>query len=235
MVLDNQDGATRLMLWGRGPSRAERSGVILILMVLIVCIIGALIWLDPMALIRGSGSGMPWNEERRIVRPGGEVKQSKEGQPKILDNLVFEGPIVENNEVKGGVGLFILTDGRIKGVWAGKYNPEPAITWEVVGSRFNGNIDPTKIYSDKDGEDPRKLYFIAKGKSLILETNSKTDKIRTATGAIYVTGWLDNEYNAVGKVTITSDKKTCWEYYWQGKGKNTPMVPEFGPSLPGLF
>jgi hypothetical protein len=235
VVLDNQDGATRSMLWGRGPSRAERSGVILILMVLIVCIIGALIWLDPMALIHGSGSGMPWNEERRLVRPGEEVKQPKEGQPKILDNLVFEGQIVEDNEVKGGVGLFILTDGRIKGVWAGKYNPEPDITWEVVGSRFKGNIDPTKIYSDKDGEDPRKLYFIAKGKSLILETNSKTDKIRTATGAIYVTGWLDNEYYAVGKVTITSDKKTYWEYYWQSKGKKTMMVPDFGPSLPGLF
>jgi hypothetical protein len=235
MVLDNQDGATRLMLWGRGQSRAERSGVILILMVLIVCIIGALIWLDPMALMRSSGSGMPWNEERRIVPPGEEVKQPKEGQPKILENLAFAGKIMENNEVKGEVGLFILTNGRIKGVWEGKYNPEPDITWEVMGSRFKGNIDPTKIYSDKDGEDPRKLYFIAKGKSLILETNSKTDKIRTATGAIYVTGWLDNEYNAVGKVTITSDKKTYKEYCWQSKGAKALMVPDFGPSLPGLF
>ncbi len=232
MVLDNQDGATRLMLWGRGPSRAERSGVILILMVLIICIIGALIWLDPMALIRGSGSGMPWNEERRLVRPGEEVKQPKEGQPKILDNLGFDGQIVEDNEVKGGVGLFILTDGRIKGIWEGKYNPEPNITWEVVGSRFRGNIDPTKIYSDKDGKDPRKLYFIAKGESLIMVTDSKTDKIKTATGLIYVAGWLDNEYNAVGKVTITSDKKTYWEYSWQSKGVKMPTVPDFGPSLP---
>lgn len=224
-------GTTKL----RWLSHSERRGVILIIMVLLIVVFGALIWLDPMALIHGSGSGKPWNEEFRIVRPGGEVKQPKEGQPKILDNLVFEGQIVENNEVKGGVGLFILTDGRIKGVWAGKYNPEPDITWEVMGSRFKGNIDPTKIYSDKDGEDPRKLYFIAKGKSLILETNSKTDKIRTATGAIYVTGWLDNEYNAVGKVTITSDKKTYKEYCWQSKGAKVLTVPDFGPSLPGLF
>jgi hypothetical protein len=213
----------------------ERRGYILILMVLIVFIIGALIWLDPMALIRGSGSGMPWNEEGRLVRPGQEVKQPKEGQPKILDNLVFEGAMVENNEVRGGVGLFILTDGRIKGVWTGKYNPEPDITWEVVGARFNGNIDPTKIYSDKDGEDPRRLYFIAKGKALIMVTDSKTDKIKTVAAAIYVTGWLDNEYKAVGKVTITSDKKTCWEYYWQSIGKKAEMVPDFGRPLPGLF
>ena len=216
-------------------SHYERRGAILIIMVLLIVVFGALIWLDPMALIHGSGSGMPWNEEFRIVRPGGEVKQPKEGQPKILDNLCFEGRIVEDNEVKGGVGLYFLTDGRIKGIWAGTYKPEPEITWEVVGSRFKGNIDPSKIYSDEDGEDPRKLYFIAKGRFLILETNSKTDKIKTAKGAIYVTGWLDNEYYVVGKVTITSDKKTYWEYGWQGKGKKTLMVPDFAPSLPGLF
>jgi hypothetical protein len=192
-------------------------------------------WFDPMSLMPGSGSGMPWDEEHRLVPSSEKVRQPNEGQPKILDNLGFEGALEENGEVKGGVDMFILTDGRIKGVWAGKYNPEPDITWEVVGSRFKGNIDSTKIYSDKDGEDPNKLYFIAKGDSLILVTNSKTDKIKTANGLLYVTGWLDNEYNAVGKVTITSDKKTYWEYSWQSEGEKVPVVPDFGPSLPKLF
>jgi hypothetical protein len=213
----------------------ERRGAVLLIMLLLIVVFGALIWLDPMSLIHGSGTGMPWNEERRLVPPGEKVKQPNEGQPKILDNLVFEGPIVEADEVKGGVGLFILTDGRIKGVWGGTYKPEPDIIWEVQGAKFKGNIDPTKIYSDESGKDPSKLYFIAKGGFLILETNSKTDMIKTASGSIYVTGWLDNDYKAVGKVTITSNKKTYWEYYWQSKGKKTAMVPEFGPSLPGLF
>jgi hypothetical protein len=216
----------------KGVLGTERSGYVLILMILIVFLIGALIWLDPMALIHGYGSGMPWNEERRIVRPDGEVKQPKEGQPKILENLGFDGQIMEGGEVKGGVEMYLSTDGRIKGVWGGKYNPEPNLMWEVVGSRFRGNIDPTKIYSDKDGEDPRKLYFIAKGESLIMVTNLKTDKIKTAGGLVYVTGWLDNDYNAVGKVTITSDKKTYWEYYWQSKGEKVEGVPEFAPPLP---
>ena len=219
----------------RRMSGSECRGAILILMLLLIVVFGALIWLDPMALIHGSGSGMPWNEERRLVRPGEEIKQPKDGQPKILDNLVFEGQIVEDNEVKGMVELFILTDGRIKGRWGGTYKPEPDIIWEVTGSRFKGNIDPTRIYSDNGGEDPGKLYFIAKGGFLILETNSKTDRIRTATGSIYVTGWLDKEYNAVGKVTITSDKKTYWEYCWQSKGEEAGMIPDFGSPLPGLF
>ena len=221
----------RIMKLGE-VSGGGRRGYILILMVLIVCIIGALIWLNPMALIPSSGSGMPWNEERRLVYPGGKVKQPKEGQPKIIDNLRFAGAMAENGEVKGRVDMFILTDGRIKGVWGGTYNPEPDITWEVVGSRFRGNIDPTKIYCDERGEDPMKLYFIAKGESLILVTNSKTDKIKTSTGLIYVTGWLNNEYNAAGKVTITSDKKTYWEYYWQSPAEKIQEAPDFGKPLP---
>jgi len=186
---------------------SDRGGYILILIVLIVCIIGVFIWFDPMGLIHRSGSGMPWNEERRLVYPGGKVKQPKEGQPKILENLYFECELMENNDIKGKVMLLILTDGRINGAWTCKYNPESNTTGEVAGAGFKGNIDPTKIYKDKDGEDPNKLYFIAKGNSPIFVINSKIDKIKIATGTTYVTGWLDNEYNAVGKVTVTSDKK----------------------------
>ncbi|MFA5238421.1 MAG: hypothetical protein WC476_01760 [Phycisphaerae bacterium] len=219
----------------RGMLSAERKGAALLIMLLLIVVFCGIIWFDPMALISGKSKGMPWGEERRLVRPGQEVKQPKEGQPKIVDNLVFKCPIVEDKEVKGGVVMYFLPDGKIKGAWGGTYKPDPDLLWEVTGSRFKGNIDPTKIYKDEAGEDPNKLYFITKGNFLILETNSKTDKVRTATGSIYVTGWLDNKYNAVGKVTITSDKEKYWEYYWQAKGEKAVMVPDFGPSLPGLF
>ena len=219
----------------RRLSRANHRGAVLIIMLLLIVVFGALFWFDPMALIKSSDSGMPWNEEFRLVRAGEEVRQPNEGQPKILDNLCFPAKIVEDGEVRGGISLYILTDGRIKGTWGGAYNPRPEMTWEVVGSRFKGNIDPSKIYSDEDGEDPTKLYFIGRGQFLILETNSKTNRIRTAKGGIYVTGWLDEEYNAIGKVTVTSDKKSYKEYCWQRKGEKALGVPDFGRSLPGLF
>ncbi len=191
----------------RRLSHTNRCGAALIIMVLLIVVFCTIIWLDPMALMKGSDSNMPWNEKDRLVRPDEEVQQPKQQQPEILNNLLFEAEAVQNDEARGGISLFILTDGRIKGGWGGAYEPRPKVTWEVVGARFKGNIDPSKIYSNEDGEDPTKLYFIAKGKFLILETNSETGTVRNVKGRIYVTGWLDHS--------------------WHGEGEKTGFVPDF--------
>lgn len=218
-------------------SDAHRSGAALILMVLLIVVFGALLWLgiDPMtAFFRDSSAGMPWEDEFRLVRTGEEVAPPGEGQPEILDNLVFRGSIRTRND-DGLITLYLLTDGRIKGNWGGKFRPKPNIMWEVVAADFKGNIDPSKTYIDENGEDPTKLYLIAKGGFLILETNSETDMIRKATGNIYITGWLDDEYKAVGKLFVTSDKKNYWEYDWQSAAEEALMIPDSRRSLPGLF
>jgi hypothetical protein len=217
-------------------SHTNRSGIVLIIMVLLIVVFCTLVWLDPMALMRGSGSDMPWNEESRLVRPDEEVQQPNQQQPKILDNLLITAEAVQNDKAGGKINLYILTDGRVKGGWGGEYKPRPGITLEVVEAQFKGNIDPSKIYSSENGKDPTKLYLIAKGRFLILETNSNTGIVRTVKGAIYVTGWLDHEYNAVGKIIITSDKKSYEAYSWQGKGKKSMMIPDFdSPSFKMLF
>jgi hypothetical protein len=215
-----------------GTSQSRRSGAVLLLILLLVVVLGTLLWLDPMALKRNKGTG-PWNEESRIVRPDKEVPRPGQLQPVISDNLRFDAQITESTE--GGIDLYILTNGRIKGVWKGTYKPKPEIMWEVVSSRFGGNIDPSKIYSDQGGEDPTKLYLIGAGNALIMETNSKTNVVRTINVKLYVTGWLDSKYKAFGKVTITSDKEKGVEYNWQGEGKKTPVVPELKKGPLGLF
>ena len=73
------------------------------------------------------------------------------------------------------------------------------------------------------------------GRFLIMETNWQTSVVRKGSGKLYVTGWLDGEYKAVGKVTITSDKENCVEYVWQGEGKKTSVVPELKKGPLGLF
>jgi hypothetical protein len=203
-------------------------------MVLLIVVLCTLIWLDPMALMGGKGKGMPWNEESKIVWKDKEVPRPGQQQPVISDNLQFNAKIGEGTDDSGGITLYILTDGRIKGVWGGTYKPKPEITWEVVSAKFEGNIVPSKIYTDEAGKDPTKLYFIGTGKVLIMETNSKTNEVRTGNARLYVTGWLDSKYKAVGKATITSDKKKYVEYAWQSEGEKAMFVPEFKKGPLGL-
>ncbi len=214
----------------RRRRQSERSGIALIIMVLLIVVFGVIIWLDPMSLMKGSDSGMPWNEEDRIVRSDEEVKQPKEEQPEIFHNLRFRTDAFQNDKLRGRIVVYMLTDGRVRGGWWGTYKTKPEITWEVVQASFKGNIDPSKIYKTEDGEDRSKLYFIAKGKFLILETNWDTSVVRNLKGRIYVTGWLDDEYIAKGKVVLTSDKKSYKEYSWTVAGEKEGFVPDFDGS-----
>jgi hypothetical protein len=216
-------------------SQPQRSGYALLLMLLLIVVLCSLIWMDPMALMGGKGKGMPWNDESKIVLPGREVPRPGPQQPVISDNLCFGAKIEEGANVSGGLELYIMTNGRIKGVWGGTYKPKPEIMWEVVSAKFEGNIVPSKIYSDEGGKDPTKLYFIGAGKILIMETNSKTNEVRTGNVRLYVTGWLDSQYKAVGKATITSDKKKYVEYAWQSVGQKTMFVPELKKGPLGLL
>lgn len=200
------------------PSQTNRPGAVLLLMLLIIVVIGALVWLDPSALFNRPDPNLPWNEEFRLLKPDQEVQHPSEQQPEITGTLCFRADAAQHGEARGGISLFILPNGRIKGGWGGEYKPYPEITWEVMGAQFKGNIDPSKIYIDAEGEDPTKLYFITKGRFIILETNSKTGKVRSVKGHIYTTGWLDIEYNATGEITITSDKKSFETFSWQRKG-----------------
>jgi hypothetical protein len=82
---------------------------------------------------------------------------------------------------------------------------------------FKGNTDPSKIYSDEEGEDRSLLFVICKGKFLILESNMDTGKVRKVTGYIYVVGWIAPDLSAFGRIHLTSDKKTQQIFDWEGK------------------
>jgi len=83
------------------------------------------------------------------------------------------------------------------------------------------------LYKDDNGKDPSRLFFIARGISLILEENSDTGKVRRVRTDLYVTGWLDTDYYATGKVTITSDNQNFKEFTWEAEaqflGKPSPL------------
>lgn len=203
--------------WARG----NRSGAVLLFMVLIVVLAGILLVYDPFAFFGSRGRDLPWNQLDRIVMHGKPVPAPSAEQPSITRMLVFSADAMLEDEGRGIIEMVIRPDGRIEGNWGAEYEPKPGIHYQVVKSRFRGNIDPSRIYKDKFGKDPSLLYFITQGKLMIMETNSGTQVIRMAKGHIYVRGWLDSEYNATGEIIITSDRKSYKSFSWEAKGRRS--------------
>ena len=197
----------------------NRSGIVLLAMLLIIVVIGVLVWFDPFALSGSSDPEMPWNQLDRIVKRGEDVPAPSAEQVSLTKNLWFKADAMEGDARRGKIEMFLWPNGRIKGGWSAEYEPRPNVHYQVMGDGFGGNIAPSKIYKDNYGEDRSQLYFITKGKFIILETNSETRKVRSVKGHIYVTGWLDTEYNATGEIIITSDKKSYKTFSWQAEGK----------------
>ena len=208
-----------------GAAKSRLSGYALLLMLLVIMVIGAVIWLDPSALLNRGDPNLPWNQESRLVRPGRPIQPPVPQQPNIDTLLVFTAPAVHADADRGEIMLGLAPDGRIEGTYSGEYRPTADLHRQVMACRFRGNIDSSKIYSDKQGPDHSKLFFIAKGTFLILETNSRTSRVRSVKGYIYVTGWLDTEYYAAGEITITSDKRTFETFTWQAQASEHADIP----------
>jgi hypothetical protein len=213
------------------PLQSKHSGYALLLMLLIIVVICGLIWLDPSALFQkrrdSSGELLPWKEHFRLLKPGQECKEPSEEQAAIEHTLIFTTEAKQEDEPRGEIHLMIRANGRIEGSWGAEYNPRPQLNYLVMGANFKGNIDPSKIYSDEYGEDQSKLYFIAKGKFLILESRLESGRVRSVKGHIYVTGWLDPDYNATGRITITSDKRSFERFTWQVQAVQQKTIFDF--------
>ncbi len=207
-------------------ARGNRSGAVLLFMVLIVVLAGVLLAYDPFAFFGSRGGDLPWNQLERIVMRGEPVPAPSAEQPSITRMLGFSTDAMLEDEGRGKMGMVIRPDGRIEGNWAAEYEPKPGINYQVVKSRFRGNIDPSRIYKGEFGKDPSRLYFITQGKLMIMETNSETQVMRMVKGHIYVRGWLDTEYNATGEIIITSDRKSYKSFSWEAKGKERRSIFE---------
>jgi hypothetical protein len=203
-----------------------------LLMLLIVVVIGMLIYYFALSPVdrktareqKKSPDEYPWVEEWRIKdRKVGDAAEQpiSEEQPKITEILEYSVNVQEKRNDRGLVSFTILPDGTVEGVWAAEYDTlSPRMNYTVVKAGFKGNTDPSKIYSDADGEDKSKLFFITKGNFLILETNFDNGKVKNVIGNIYVTGWINPDYSVTGKITITSDKKSLQAFQWQGQPLN---------------
>jgi hypothetical protein len=157
----------------------------------------------------------PWKEWRLRESNPKALQMLSEEQPDITKGVRYDVNVNYQDEGRGQLYLVIQPDGMVMGAWNGHYHKEKSkLSIDIQNGDFAGYVCPLKIYRDENGEDPSKLYFIAKGDFLIHESDLES-KYHIITGALYVTGWIDADYAVRGKIVITSDEKYSEIYDWR--------------------
>lgn len=207
--------------------RAERPGYVLLLCLLLLVVFGTLFWYKRShgpAYQMGKGKSdieVPWRQWHKIqvrLRKGPLGPPTAE-QPQVSKALSVAAKPNEDTQQRGQMKLFILPDGTVEGGWYGQFNISKEVDFQVMGCQFKGLVDPEQVYSDEQGEDPSRLFFIAKGRFTILETNDDSGKVRKLSGNIYVRGWLGLDNLMEGEIILTADEKSFFLYTWKGKAE----------------
>jgi len=194
--------------------------------VVLVCMVSLLSWSVYRGCTRGSvreemrwsdPDALPWEEHKWLMydaKLGGGRPEVFEGQPEILEGLGYEAKLYKEEETCGEIKLGVWLDGTVAGEWSGEFErSEPAKKRyttlrdkerRYASNSFRGNIVMTKIYSDEEGQDRSKLYFIARGKLLLEEFDYQMRDSHRIRGDVYVTGWMGSEYDVEGKLYV------CW-------------------------
>jgi len=208
--------------------KAERTGSVLLLGLLILLIVGMMYWYKKMhGPVYQIGKGksdiaVPWRQWHDIhvrTQKGHPPGLPGEHQPQISQALHMAARPNEDTQQRGQLVFTILPDGTVEGQWTGQFNISKYVDYQVMGCQFKGLVDPEQVYSDERGEDPSKLFFLAKGPFVILETNDDNGKVRNLSGHIYVRGWLGLDKLVEGEIILTTDEKNFFLYTWKGKAE----------------
>ena len=110
-------------------------------------------------------------------------------------------------EKRGNIQLRLEPEGEVFTAWSGTYNKGKDVTYEIYSAGADGNIDPTILYTDVDGNArPDYLYFITKGKFVMLRTEK--GRITRPGGELFVTGFIKPNGTFFGTVHLTSDRQS---------------------------
>ena len=169
---------------------SERRGYVLLLVLLMVVILGlAFFYMRMHGPVYQIGEGEsdiepPWRQWHEM-----QVRLRRESfgpptveQPQLSKALEIRAWPEENGEGRGKIKVIMYPNGEVEGNWKGEFYVSKEVDFQVMTCKFEGNIDPEQIYSDEQGEDASRLFFIAKGHFSILETDSESGRVRNLMG-----------------------------------------------------
>lgn len=187
---------------------------------LIAVLAAAFILLGPSYLLSNTDPSLPWVDAARILpsRRKPSFRLSAD-QPKLTDNLRYQTPVQHGDNPRGNLNFVVLPDGIVKGIWSGEYDEYYDVHCVVLGASFTGNIDPSKPCIEGNRHDASKLYFVTAGTYTLLKEIS-SGPARGINGFVYVRGWLDPNYAAIGELILTEDKMSYETYSWTAQPVN---------------
>jgi hypothetical protein len=159
----------------------------------------------------------PWKEWRLREQSQKPAAELGEQQPKMDKQLVYSmnAEMPETLDPRGEVTLNILPDGTVWGTWLGSYYNDKKENFDIQSGGFEGSVFPGKTYEDENGQDPAKLYFLAKGSFLLHRADFKSGSYKIVAGDIYARGWISKDLSVLGDVTITSDDRYSETFVWR--------------------
>lgn len=209
--------------WPNGSGNSARPGSILLMLVIGIAILALLYaWQLSASFFRpipkySDPNAMPW-EEHHLIRSEALVgyglhqrQKRSAGQLKFARTVYFEANVGFGQENRGRMEFGIGSDGSIRGSWsAGFTTGSPQVHYtaleEIVGrytsNTFKGNVAPSKVYEGERGPDESMLYLIARGDFLLSVRDTQDNKTDRMSGELYLTGWLNSDYFAFGKLTL---------------------------------
>lgn len=163
----------------------------------------------------------PWFEENRLLAGDAfPVRQTGEdGKVVIEKNTVLKGDVSRKGENRGQIEITLSPDGKAAGQCSCQYGYTDS-SYQIT-AEFAGNIDPTKIFKNKDGKNEKPLYFITKGKYTQVKTDKAGKGSWTTIKNVYVVGWIEPDFSAKGKMFLMTSEGNDnedhgnAEYDWQ--------------------
>lgn len=192
------------------------------LMVLVVVVIIMLLYFVQIDTLFGPGlpsepKGIekhPWVLEELLIGEDQTVKLPRSPKPILRDPFTYSIPVHLDDADRGTTEITFETNGRVRCRWECTYTS--ADVEYRIEAAMNGNVYTKRTYSDENGKDKSRLFFIAKGHYTKTPVQGDVTADEMAElgekGTSWLTGWLKPDLALEGHITITTDRQWAGVY-----------------------